>query len=103
MISPSVIYLKLAHFPVKIGLFGGVGGWGGHRIFFLIGIPISMLLRSPYKFEDRPGKCGILGSWILRNIFGIPLQISDLNGTKLALRLKIILKFSSFVFFVKLY
>ena len=26
MISLSGIYLKIAHFPVKIGLIGGVGG-----------------------------------------------------------------------------
>jgi hypothetical protein len=47
MISPSGIYLKLAHFPVKIGLFGGEGGVP--KFFFLIGILIFMLLRSPCK------------------------------------------------------
>jgi hypothetical protein len=34
MISPSGIYLKLAHFPVKIGLFGGVGAGGSPIDFF---------------------------------------------------------------------
>jgi hypothetical protein len=47
MISPSGIYLKLAHFPVKIGLFGG--GRGCPQNLFLIGILIFMSLRSPCK------------------------------------------------------
>ena len=44
MLSLSGIYLKLAHFPVKIGLIGGVPG-----IFFFIGILFFVLLGSPRK------------------------------------------------------
>ena len=42
--SLSRIYLKLADFPVKIGLNGGQGG---PQIFFLMGILLYMLLGSP--------------------------------------------------------
>ena len=45
MISLSGINSKLAHFPVKIGLIGGVGGVP--KFFFLMGILLFMLLRSP--------------------------------------------------------
>ena len=45
MISLSGIYLKLAHFPVKIGLIGG-GGKGGPPNFFPIGIFLFVLLRD---------------------------------------------------------
>ena len=45
--SLSRIYLKLADFPVKIGLNGGLGG--GPQIFFSIGIIVFMLLGSPRK------------------------------------------------------
>ena len=44
--SHSRIYLKLADFPVKIGLNVGVGGSPN---FFLIGILLFMLLGSPSK------------------------------------------------------
>ena len=46
MLSLSGIYLKLAHFPVKIGLIGGVGGVPK---FFYIGILSFMLLGRPRK------------------------------------------------------
>ena len=64
MMSISEIYLKLAHFLVKIGLNGGVGG--GPPIFFWIEISLFMLFGSlsknlePYDkpfwniFENRP-------------------------------------------------
>ena len=44
MTSLSRIYLKLADFPVKIGLNGGQ--WGSPN-FFLMGILLFMLLGSP--------------------------------------------------------
>ena len=47
MISLSRIYLKLAHFLVKIGLIWG--GRGGPRIFFFIRIFLFALLGSPCK------------------------------------------------------
>ena len=50
MISLSGIYLKIAHFPVKIGLIGGV--WGGPRNSIFIGLLLFLLLRSPRKNSE---------------------------------------------------
>ena len=54
MTSLSRIYLKLADFPVKIGLNGGQGG---SQNFFLMGILLFMLLGSPrinLEHYDKP-------------------------------------------------
>ena len=50
MISFSGIYLKLAHFPIKIGLIQGVGGVP--KIWFIIGIFLLILLGSPLKDSE---------------------------------------------------
>ena len=43
----SKIYLKFAHFPVKIGLM-----WGGGKISFSHEILIFLLLGSPYQIFE---------------------------------------------------
>ena len=47
MISPSRIYLKLAHFRVKIAILRGVGGTP--KICCFTGILLSMFFRNPCK------------------------------------------------------
>jgi hypothetical protein len=46
-VSHSGIYLKLAHFPVKIGLIGGIG-----RVPYSHGILIFLLPGSPSKISE---------------------------------------------------
>ena len=50
MMSISEIYLKLAHFPVKIGLNGGVGEVP--EIFFPLESYYLCYLRALTKFEN---------------------------------------------------
>ena len=50
MMSISEIYLKLAHFPFKIGLIGGVGGVP--KIFFALESYYLCYLGAHAKFEN---------------------------------------------------
>ena len=50
MISLPGIYLKLGHFPVKIGLIRGVGG--APRLYFLIVIPLLYYLGAHAKIQN---------------------------------------------------
>ena len=49
MISLSGIYLKIAYFPVKIGLIGGVGG---PRIFLLLESSYLCYLGAHVKIQN---------------------------------------------------